>query len=669
MEAASEATAMIPSRPLAAITLAQLGGSRAGALMRAILMEQGANQAAPAKADILIDDRPERAAGDIGTKAQIVIRLTDFPASHPAAGERSHFCDEMIHAELGLNRMARGGELLPEPLRMASSLAAIWGAIYASAGLHRRDRSGEGSRVDLSLFSAAMTVFGRRLVSFSDPTLVDPLDFPHLPSQEIYACADGRYVQSHGTYQRFARILCNVFGHQEWADEAAAGLDRLPDRAAEQAWRDRLGEEFRKKPALHWERVINEAEGSCTMCRTPAEWSKEPHAIAAEIFTADGKPGAAVRVRAPAGALAPPASPREEHWPAGDAMDPALPLAGVRVVDFSIILAGPTCGRMLAELGADVIKIDAADRPLNPLGWIDVNRAKRSVLLDLRKDEARAVAERLVMSADVVLQNFRQGKLAALGFGYEDVRRKRPDIVYASLNAFDFGGPWTDRAGWEHNAQAATGMQVVRAENGVAQPVPVPINDYGTGLLGACGVVMALRHAKETGLGAHVTASLARTGTFMQRAAGYEGEKLPEPQSALLRCADGWVRYAPAGASGIDSAAIARLGREEAAPTLRRLGCEAVVERTFAEIDKSSLLDDLGLRWAWEHPHWGSMRQAAAAPELSSIAKSKGWPAPDRGDHTVAVLSGMGLASEAIDALVQRGAAQLRIPTYIPEPM
>src|SRR5690606_6175347 len=118
-------------------------------------------------------------------------------------------------------------------------------------------------------------------------------------------------------------------------------------------------------------------------------------------------------------------------------------------------LAGPTCGRTLAEHGADVIKIEAPDRP--PMGAFhgDVNRAKRSIVLDLKKPEGLEAFWALVDSADVVVQNFRKGVAERLGIGYEQVRARKPDIVYASLNCYGHDGPLADRAGHEQIAQAA----------------------------------------------------------------------------------------------------------------------------------------------------------------------------------------------------------------------
>ena len=177
-------------------------------------------------------------------------------------------------------------------------------------------------------------------------------------------------------------------------------------------------------------------------------------------------------------------------------------LEGVRVLDLCIVLAGPTCGRALAEFGADVITIDDPRRPSQPIWTVDVNRGKRSIVLDLKTPEGLEVFWDLVDTADVIVQSHRAGALDRLGIGYEAVKRRRPGIIYTSINAYGFGGPWEERPGWEQLAQATSGMQV-RHGGREAQPklVTYPVNDYGTGLLAAYGVALALLERERTGRG------------------------------------------------------------------------------------------------------------------------------------------------------------------------
>jgi crotonobetainyl-CoA:carnitine CoA-transferase CaiB-like acyl-CoA transferase len=143
-----------------------------------------------------------------------------------------------------------------------------------------------------------------------------------------------------------------------------------------------------------------------------ATWNRGKSSVVLESETPGG-------VRA--GAPAPPGAPEPPAW--------AAPLQGIRVLDLSIVLAGPACGRTLAEFGADVIKIDDAERLQFGLSVnVHVNRGKRSILLDLRTEEGRKVFWRLLEGADVLLENYRRGRLERLGLGHEEVRKRRPDF-------------------------------------------------------------------------------------------------------------------------------------------------------------------------------------------------------------------------------------------------
>ena len=243
-------------------------------------------------------------------------------------------------------------------------------------------------------------------------------------------------------------------------------------------WTQRFEETFRQRTALEWQESINAAGGACTVCKTVEEWLDHPHPLDAKmveevedaVLGRMKQPGVQVRLRGTPGAIqgrAPllgehteevlkeldtksagtvSASPKSVNGQDGKILSP---LQGVRVLDLCIVLAGPTCGRTLAEYGADVIKIDDPSRPYDPSGSLDVNRGKRSILLDLKKEEGRQVFFELLETADVVVENYRKGSLAKLGLDYESLRQRKPNLIYASLNAYGYDGPWSERPGWE----------------------------------------------------------------------------------------------------------------------------------------------------------------------------------------------------------------------------
>ncbi len=199
------------------------------------------------------------------------------------------------------------------------------------------------------------------------------------------------------------------------------------------------------------------------------------------------------------------------------------PLAGVRVVDFTTSWAGPMCACILADLGAEVIKVEApggeVSRRLPPFltgkpakvsfANATVNRNKRNLTLDLGRPEGREIFLKLAASADVVVQNFRPGTVDKWGIGYADVRRVKPDIVYVSITGFGQFGPTHDRVCYDPLAQAAGGFVSL---NGTADGPPVKAATYLcddlAGLHGAIGALAALRHRDQTGEGQHVDVAL-----------------------------------------------------------------------------------------------------------------------------------------------------------------
>ena len=196
-----------------------------------------------------------------------------------------------------------------------------------------------------------------------------------------------------------------------------------------------------------------------------------------------------------------------------------LPLSGVRVVEFCQVLAGPYCGMLLADLGAEVIKVEPPDgdmmRQWPPISegysenFASINRNKRSVVLDLKNPEHKAAARRLVLSADVVLENNRPGVMDRLGLGYESFRAEKPGLVYCSISAFGQSGPRSGEGGFDVTVQAMSGIMSVTGEpDGTPVKCGVPVSDVGTGLYAAFTIVSMLRRVAGGGQGAHIDASM-----------------------------------------------------------------------------------------------------------------------------------------------------------------
>jgi crotonobetainyl-CoA:carnitine CoA-transferase CaiB-like acyl-CoA transferase len=249
------------------------------------------------------------------------------------------------------------------------------------------------------------------------------------------------------------------------------------------------------------EEAIAEAQACGGVIRTQAEWLAHPQGA-----YLSGRPVVEItRV----GDTAP------EPFRPGD-----RPLSGVRVLDLTRILAGPVGGRGLAEQGADVLMVTSRDLPQTPEHVRDTSHGKRSCFLDLKLDEGRARFAELVREADVVVNGYRPGALARLGFGMEELARLRPGIVQVSVSCYGSGGPFADRAGWEQVAQAVTGICETQGRMiGAGQPklVFAPVCDYSTGYLAAFGAMLALARRARDGGSYHVHVSLCQSAMLVQR--------------------------------------------------------------------------------------------------------------------------------------------------------
>src|SRR5579864_9810266 len=204
------------------------------------------------------------------------------------------------------------------------------------------------------------------------------------------------------------------------------------------------------------------------------------------------------------------------------------PLQGIRVIDFGRFIAGPYCGMLLADMGADVIRVDrrqgSEDRYVAPItpsgegpGFMSLNRNKRSLTLEPAKPEAAEIIRRLVKGADVVIANLPVGVLKKMGLDYDSLRALKPDIILARISTFGPDGPYANRVGFDMVAQAMSGVMGLTGFPGPPVRALIPFEDYGTALHTAFGVMVALFHKAKTGQGQIVDGALLATGvTFMQ---------------------------------------------------------------------------------------------------------------------------------------------------------
>ena len=243
------------------------------------------------------------------------------------------------------------------------------------------------------------------------------------------------------------------------------------------------------------------------------------------------------------------------------------PLAGLKVIDLTHVMAGPTCTLMLADMGAEVIKVEKSPqgddtRHMIPpkigdetAAFLMMNRNKRGIVLDLKTDGGKKILHRLIAKADVLVENFAPGATERLGFGYEELRKAHPALIYCSLSGFGRTGPYKHRRGFDLVAQAMTGIMTFTGETPEGPPVKcgAPLSDITAGILAALGILAAYTHRLKTGEGQWVETSLyeaALVQTYWQSAIALATGVAPRAMGSAhplnapyqaFEASDGWI--------------------------------------------------------------------------------------------------------------------------------
>jgi formyl-CoA transferase len=387
----------------------------------------------------------------------------------------------------------------------------------------------------------------------------------------------------------------------------------------------------------------------------------------------------------------------------------------MRVVELAHIMSGPICGMMLADMGADVIKVEKIPggddcRRFAPIleggesaSFMIVNRNKRGVAINLKTEGGREVLRKMLATADVVTENYRRGTMEKLGMGYEALKAENPGLIYCAISGFGRSGPMADKGGFDLIAQGMSGLMSMTGEPGQA-PIKAgsPVTDINAGILAALGICAAYAGRQRTGLGQMVDTSLFEAGLQQMywAFANYfaDGTVLPKAGSAnptsapyqAFRTRDGWVNIGGANQSNyerlIDVLEIPGLAADERFRTnagrlkhreaLVEILTARLIERTthewLVEFDAIGLPSGpvLGVPEAvaheqalargmiveTEHPVAGRMRGLGLPIHFSDGCEPSPVPAPLLGQHTVEVLHEYGFSDERIRALKEEGA-------------
>ena len=392
-------------------------------------------------------------------------------------------------------------------------------------------------------------------------------------------------------------------------------------------------------------------------------------------------------------------------------------LAGVRVLEFTQVMAGPFCAMLLGDLGADVIKVEPPGgdttrrmgqrQGMESAGYWAVNRNKRGMVLNLKDRRAQDIARTLVRRADVVVENYRPGVMAGFGLDYGRLKQEQPGLIYASVSGFGSTGPYAHKGGFDLVAQGMAGIMSVTGEAG-GPPVKcgIPVTDLGAGLFAEQAILAAYIHRLKTGEGQYIDTSLLEAGVALsvwESTQYFSTGGIPEPMGSAhrmsapyqaIRCADGYINLGAANTRTWEKFAQAigrpelldrpeyaedglrvqnrqQLTREIEAVTTRqpRSHWLAVLEESgvpcgpisnYAEVFADPHIQARGMVQEMQHPVGGTVRVLGPAAKLSATPVRLARPSPLYGEHTAEVLAEIGCTPAEIQELEKAGVIATR---------
>ena len=392
------------------------------------------------------------------------------------------------------------------------------------------------------------------------------------------------------------------------------------------------------------------------------------------------------------------------------------PLTGLKVIELAHIMAGPTCGMMLADMGADVIKVEKVPggddtRQMVPPGidgesaaFLMMNRNKRGIALNLKTNGGCAVLRRLIEHADVLIENYRKGTMEKLGLGYDTLNQFNPGLIYCEISGFGRTGPYAELGGFDLIAQGMSGLMSITGEGPGRAPVKcgAPMTDITAGILAAMGVLGAYVERLRTGKGQRVDTSLFEAGivhTYWQSAIAFATGQAPDAMGSAhplnapyqaFQTRDGWITIGAANQKNwltlIEVLGVASLrddprfqsndNRMQNLEALQTILNEVFLTRTSVEwlellaragVPAGPILDILqmhqdpqalarGMIQSVDHSRLGRVQTLGHPVRYSKTPVGLRYGAPVYGEHTRAILQEHGYSEQEIEALLQQGA-------------
>jgi crotonobetainyl-CoA:carnitine CoA-transferase CaiB-like acyl-CoA transferase len=584
---------------------------------------------------------------------------------------------------------------------------AVIGAAAIGAALYERSQSGLGQVVTVSgLHGSAVMSLQMRVVQEPQLPRTDPQGAA--PNYRLYQCADGHWLFLGTLFAGFFDVAMRVLGLTLSFDDLVEDL---------QGSRDAIAAVVRSRSREAWLAALQGAGVPCAPVETREAWfASKAVAQSGLKVTLDHPelgpitfPGAPVKLsQSPGSVRALPRRSAGPHWRARALQRAGRrggggrgPLEGVRVLDLGAVVAGAHAGGILANFGADVIKVEPiTGDPFRSDGalFLAYNRGKRGLGMDLKMAEGVALFHDLVRGSDVVLDNYRHGVRSKLGIDYAALSAVNPRIVSCSISGYGTTGDRATLPGFDPLLQAESGMMAAQGGDGAPVFHTVPINDAGTAAMAAFGIIAALNARERTGVGQEVLTSLlaqslmfqlGELATFEARAPNRSGGRDCLGVLALDRfyaCMDGWIALvcetpreasALAGVLGLslepgdaaaalleppDGALAARIAaafadrpRDQVLEAMLGAGVCAAPARNGDDVVADAFQVNAPFE-AWRHPRIGAVFSARAYADFSRTPGGFRHPTPDLWEHTQAVLDELGLAPDQIDRLVASGA-------------
>lgn len=618
----------------------------------------------------------------------VVLDIAAYPQSSPFAGRPA--CDILIQATTGISAETLFDRAAAYSFHPSCYGAVMRGIAAVLAALYEREASGLGQAVRTSLFEGALAWC---LPTWYETEIPNPAGkVPRGVTPLIFRCADGRYVHmafaGRGAASRAYEAL-GIDDPEVLADKGPARYGDTPENFFGDV--ARIGEAIAPHSSAAVIELLLKADIAIGLVREPGECWDDPQVAANE--TLERTPDGVRHVARPIKFEARPAPKAPIRPAAGEG-----PLAGVSVLDLGQFVAMPLSTRVMAEMGATVIKVEPTRPAIGPT-WQSVNTGKQCIQVDLKSAEGKAVIARLIERVDLVTSNFRPGVLDRLGFGADALLARHPGLCLVESPGFGSKGPQILEPAFDMIFQASCGHEV-RAGGEGNEPAwnNTAMVDVCAGMLNAIACIAALYHHRRTGESCIAQVALLDAGLFLMseliqlpsgefvgapplnhRRTGYH------PAEAFYACADGWIALAARddaavrglaealGLAGRVPAARADWGEAEddliartlaplpLAEARRRLEAagvwtEVCTDRLQTHLLSHPALQAEGIAQTHRHAAFGTVTQIARLQHFSRSKAENPLPATDPGRHTAAVLQELGFAADEIARMYEHAA-------------